>query len=91
MMHGGFIAGTYRVIKLIGAGAEGEAYQVEDQDGKDWVLKLIKLPLPRRALDSIIREIQLQSALGMNAVFNLQLKVIFLSIACDINHEISMS
>jgi serine/threonine protein kinase len=64
MMDVGFIAGTYRVIKLIGAGAEGEAYQVEDQDGKDWVLKLIKLPLPRRALDSIIREIQLQSDLG---------------------------
>ena len=30
-------SGTYRVVKLIGAGAEGEAYLVEDQDGKDWV------------------------------------------------------
>ena len=37
---------------------------MEDQDGKDWVLKLIKLPLPRKCLDSVLREIQLQSELG---------------------------
>ena len=60
------------MIKFLGAGAEGEAYLVEDQDGKDWVLKLIKLPLPRKCLDSILREIQLQSELGEVTVFGVK-------------------
>ena len=58
------LAGTYRVLKLLGAGAEGEAYLVDDEEGKSWALKLIKLPLPKGCLQSIVREIQLQSELG---------------------------
>ncbi|GAX78595.1 hypothetical protein CEUSTIGMA_g6034.t1 [Chlamydomonas eustigma] len=56
--------GMYRVIKLLGAGAEGEAYLAEDQDGKNWALKFIKLPLPQRMVKAIFREIQIQSELG---------------------------
>lgn len=62
--HPPVLAGTYRVLKLLGSGAEGEAYLVDDQEGKSWALKLIKLPLPKGCLQSIVREIQLQSELG---------------------------
>ena len=113
-------SGTYHVIKILGAGAEGEAYLVKDevreadryaqqdvkpinqdavgvaipchqllivflttphhieysptischppshnpQDGKEWALKLIKLPLPKKCVSAIVREIQLQAELG---------------------------
>ncbi len=56
--------GAYRVLKLLGAGAEGEAYLVEDQDGKNWALKVIKLPLPKKMVETMFREIQLQAELG---------------------------
>ncbi|GAX78594.1 hypothetical protein CEUSTIGMA_g6033.t1 [Chlamydomonas eustigma] len=60
----GAYLGTYSVIKLLGAGTEGEAYLVEDDDGKKWALKVVRLPLPKRMVQAMIREIQLQSELG---------------------------
>jgi serine/threonine-protein kinase SRK2 len=56
--------GAYRVLSLLGAGSEGEAYLVEDADGKNWALKVIKLPLPKKYVESMFREIQIQAELG---------------------------
>lgn len=52
--------------KILGEGAEGITYLVTDvkNDNKKWAMKLIKLPLPIRLVQSIFREIKLQSELG---------------------------
>ncbi|KAG1658445.1 hypothetical protein FOA52_005609, partial [Chlamydomonas sp. UWO 241] len=59
------LAGAYKVVKLLGSGAEGNTWLVEDvKDDKLWAIKLIKLPLPTRFVQAIFREIKLQSELG---------------------------
>ncbi|GAX78593.1 hypothetical protein CEUSTIGMA_g6032.t1 [Chlamydomonas eustigma] len=60
----GTYLGAYRVLNLLGAGSEGEAYLVEDADGKNWALKVIKLPLPKKYVESMFHEIQIQAELG---------------------------
>jgi len=58
---------SMQVDKILGEGAEGITYQVTDikrEDQKKWAMKLIKLPLPIRLVQSIFREIKLQSDLG---------------------------
>lgn len=59
-------AGIYTVISVLGAGAEGTTYLVKDSKngGKEWAVKLIKLPLPTRYVHAIFREIKLQSEMG---------------------------
>eukprot|EP00195_Chlamydomonas_chlamydogama_P017435 CAMPEP_0202915134 /NCGR_PEP_ID=MMETSP1392-20130828/64899_1 /ASSEMBLY_ACC=CAM_ASM_000868 /TAXON_ID=225041 /ORGANISM="Chlamydomonas chlamydogama, Strain SAG 11-48b" /LENGTH=443 /DNA_ID=CAMNT_0049607039 /DNA_START=317 /DNA_END=1648 /DNA_ORIENTATION=- len=59
------LAGAYKVIKLLGSGAEGNTWLVKDEtNGQSWAIKLIKLPLPARFVQAIFREIKLQSELG---------------------------
>ncbi|GAX77681.1 hypothetical protein CEUSTIGMA_g5124.t1 [Chlamydomonas eustigma] len=59
------LAGAYKVLKLLGSGAEGNTYLVQDcNTNQNWAIKLIKLPLPTRFVQAIFREIKLQSELG---------------------------
>lgn len=59
------LAGAYKVVKLLGSGAEGNTYLVSDVvTDAMWAIKLIKLPLPTRFVQAIFREIKLQSELG---------------------------
>lgn len=56
---------AYKVMKLLGSGAEGNTWLVEDVNtNKPWAIKLIQLPLPTRFVQAIFREIKLQSELG---------------------------
>uniref|UniRef100_A0A7S0WUB7 Protein kinase domain-containing protein n=1 Tax=Chlamydomonas leiostraca TaxID=1034604 RepID=A0A7S0WUB7_9CHLO len=56
---------AYRVIKLLGSGAEGNTWLVQDvKTSIEWAVKLIRLPLPSRFVQAIFREIKLQSELG---------------------------
>ncbi|KAF5841225.1 kinase-like domain-containing protein [Dunaliella salina] len=56
---------VYKVERLLGTGAEGNAWLVRDVNAdKLWALKLLKLPLPARFVQSVFREIRLQSELG---------------------------
>ncbi|KAJ9514865.1 kinase-like domain-containing protein [Haematococcus lacustris] len=56
---------AYKVNKLLGSGAEGNTWLVQDVNTNQyWAIKLIKLPLPARFVQAIFREIKLQSELG---------------------------
>eukprot|EP00798_Chlamydomonas_sp_ICE-L_P026073 gene26073-11776_t len=59
------LEGAYKVSKILGSGAEGNTWQVQDVvSGEHLAIKLIKLPLPMKFVQAIFREIKLQSELG---------------------------